>query len=194
VVRSRAGLCELLMPPDQQSAQRAHRITQHSIVIALACGQHVASAFLSCVSAKPGGRFAPLDGAAGTDALLSSFDSINVMRPPAVTHPVDAPMPLRPFERCNNSSGVFRLQALPKCCDHCIFGCGEPMNQSRPCHFVRPTRRCSSLQCNRMLQGTDMAAASWWHTDQAPRRIGLHCIQGLLNITDVGPHAGDEND
>ena len=29
----------------------------------------------------------PVDYAAGTDALLSSFDSINVMRPPAVTHP-----------------------------------------------------------------------------------------------------------
>lgn len=44
------------------------------------------------------------------------------------------------------------------------------------------------------LQGRDGAkepAASWWHTDQAPRRTGLHCIQGLLNITDVGPQAGE---
>lgn len=59
---------------------------------------------------------------AGTDALLSSFDSINVMRPPAATG--QAP------------------------------------------------------------------GAAWWHTDQAPRRNGLECIQGLLNLTPCGLDAG----
>mmetsp|Transcript_11426 Transcript_11426/g.34340 ORF Transcript_11426/g.34340 Transcript_11426/m.34340 type:complete len:460 (+) Transcript_11426:89-1468(+) len=58
----------------------------------------------------------------GTDALLSSFDSINVMRPPAATG--QAP------------------------------------------------------------------GAAWWHTDQAPRRNGLECIQGLLNLTPCGLDAG----
>lgn len=33
--------------------------------------------------------------------------------------------------------------------------------------------------------------ANWWHTDQAPGKTGLHCVQGLLNLSDVGPHAGE---
>ena len=37
--------------------------------------------------AKSTSLLIPVDYAAGTDALLSSFDSINVMRPPAITHP-----------------------------------------------------------------------------------------------------------
>lgn len=65
---------------------------------------------------------------AGTDALLSSFDSVNIMRPPAVATP------------------------------------GRDLRSEPP--------------------------PSWWHTDQAPRKAGLECIQGLLNLSDVGPHAG----
>ena len=29
------------------------------------------------------------------------------------------------------------------------------------------------------------ATRLWVHTDQGPRKIGLHCIQGLVNLTDV---------
>ena len=29
--------------------------------------------------------------------------------------------------------------------------------------------------------------ASWLHTDQAPLRKGLFCIQGIMNMVDVGP-------
>eukprot|EP00877_Chromochloris_zofingiensis_P007156 jgi/Chrzof1/2694/Cz11g25140.t1 len=27
----------------------------------------------------------------------------------------------------------------------------------------------------------------WWHVDQAPTRLGMHCIQGILNLTSVQP-------
>ena len=31
---------------------------------------------------------------------------------------------------------------------------------------------------------------SWLHTDQRPDRKGVACIQGLVNLVDVGPEAG----
>lgn len=30
----------------------------------------------------------------------------------------------------------------------------------------------------------------WLHCDQAPHRKGVACIQGLVNMVDVGPHTG----
>ena len=36
----------------------------------------------------------------------------------------------------------------------------------------------------------DAAAKPWWHTDQAPSRSGMHCIQGFLTLTPVGADAG----
>ena len=30
----------------------------------------------------------------------------------------------------------------------------------------------------------------WLHCDQAPHRTGVACIQGLVNMVDVGPHTG----
>lgn len=81
-------------------------------------------------------------GGAGTDALLSSFDSINVMRPPAA---------------------VARLAQLPSDGD-------------------------SSAE-----SGEKSGSGSWWHTDQAPTKQGLECVQGLLNMSPVGPKAGDDS-
>lgn len=73
----------------------------------------------------------------GTDALLSSFDSINVMRPPAA---------------------VARLAK-----HNCAVASGRVSGSS---------------------------SGSWWHTDQAPTRQGLECVQGLINMTPVGSDAG----
>jgi hypothetical protein len=36
----------------------------------------------------------------------------------------------------------------------------------------------------------EVAAKPWWHTDQAPSKSGLHCIQGFLTLTPVGADAG----
>ncbi len=35
--------------------------------------------------------------------------------------------------------------------------------------------------------GAPPDTASWLHTDQAPLRRGFFCIQGILNMVDVGP-------
>ena len=35
-----------------------------------------------------------------------------------------------------------------------------------------------------------MPGGSWLHTDQGPNRKGVACIQGLVNLVDVGPQAG----
>ena len=35
--------------------------------------------------------------------------------------------------------------------------------------------------------GAPPDTASWLHTDQAPLRKGFFCIQGILNMVDVGP-------
>lgn len=81
----------------------------------------------------------PYVSAAGTDALLSSFDSINVMRPP---------------------DAVARLAQPP------IDGEASAGSDNEP------------------------GSGSWWHTDQAPTKQGLECIQGLLNMSPVGSKAG----
>jgi len=38
--------------------------------------------------------------------------------------------------------------------------------------------------------GVPLPGGSWLHTDQAPSRRGVACIQGLVNMVDVGPRAG----
>ena len=35
-----------------------------------------------------------------------------------------------------------------------------------------------------------LPGGSWLHTDQRPSRKGIACIQGLVNMVDVGPEAG----
>jgi hypothetical protein len=126
----------------------------------------------------------PLFNAAGTDALLSSFDSINVMRPPAITHPVSC------LSEGSMDGHWLEWPGGRRCWSGADIPCHVPESE----HDTR-SKACDIAQSGCMLlQGRDRAkepAASWWHTDQAPRRTGLHCIQGLLNITDVGPHAGD---
>ena len=87
--------------------------------------------------------------------------------------------------------GQNRLQALLRLLRLLHAVCLTGIDGSWSCEVVRLVE---SHLLSIALQGRDRAkepAASWWHTDQAPRRTGLHCIQGLLNITDVGPHAGD---
>jgi len=38
--------------------------------------------------------------------------------------------------------------------------------------------------------GAPLPGGSWLHTDQSPSRRGVACIQGLVNMVDVGPRAG----
>lgn len=37
---------------------------------------------------------------------------------------------------------------------------------------------------------SQLPGGSWLHTDQRPSRKGVACIQGLVNLVDVGPEAG----
>jgi hypothetical protein len=39
---------------------------------------------------------------------------------------------------------------------------------------------------NLMVPGTD-ASGGWLHVDHAPLKKGCQCIQGLINMVDVGP-------
>lgn len=43
---------------------------------------------------------------------------------------------------------------------------------------------------NITLPNLKQARAPWPHVDQAPRKRGLHCIQGIINLSHAGPEDG----
>lgn len=46
---------------------------------------------------------------------------------------------------------------------------------------------------NVLRPGSHMVSTDdWLHCDQAPHRKGLVCVQGLVNMVDVGPDTGQQ--
>jgi hypothetical protein len=80
--------------------------------------------------------------AAGTDALLSSFDSINVMRPPAVTQPV------RPSDRRLPSDACHICPSLLTSCMPHTWACTVQTTTAKPLmQMCAPLITSNDLTC-----------------------------------------------
>ena len=76
------------------------------------------------------------------------------------------------------TTGLIQTQ-LPAQVFEALWGTNELLSSFDSINILKPGQHESS---------TD----GWLHVDQAPLRKGIACIQGLINMVDVGPDTGQQ--
>lgn len=75
------------------------------------------------------------------------------------------------------TGGIFAMQVF-----EALWGTNELLSSFDSINVTPPSAKT----------GTPHDTSSWIHVDQAPLRRGFFCVQGIVNMTDVGPDTTGE--